>query len=179
MADARPFPSPPSRGRRRRSAAPWLGLAALLVCSSGATGREPPAQGGLTPVELRCDGAVDPLGVDAAPPRLSWKLRGEAGRGLRQRAWQVLVASSLDRVTSQQGDLWDSGRVESEEQLHVPYAGRALHSAEQVFWKVRVWDGEDRPSPWSAAATWTMGVLEPDGWPARWITDPGLWRVWR
>jgi hypothetical protein len=130
----------------------------------------------MTPVELRCDGAVDPLGVDAAPPRLSWKLRGEAGRGLRQRAWQVLVASSLDRLASQQGDVWDSGRVESEEQLHVPYAGRALRSAEQVFWKVRVWDGEDRPSPWSAATTWTMGVLEPDGWQARWITDAELLR---
>src|SRR2546428_10344054 len=78
--------------------------------------------GSLAPVELRCDGIMDPLGVDSAPPRLSWQLRGE-GRGLRQRGWQVLVASSPESLSHDQGDVWDSGHVESDEQLHVPSGG--------------------------------------------------------
>lgn len=135
--------------------------------------RESP--GSLAPVALRCDGIVDPLGIDSAPPRLSWQLRGE-GQGLRQGAWQVLVSSSLDGLERNRGDVWDSGRVESDEQLHVPYGGRALRSNEQVFWKLKVWDGGNHASVWSAPATWTMGVLEPAGWQARWITDPDLLR---
>jgi hypothetical protein len=127
----------------------------------------------LAPAELRCDGMVDPLGVDSTPPRLSWQLRGE-GQGLRQSAWQILVAPSLDGLARDRGDVWDSGRVESDEQLHVPYRGRALRSSEQAFWKVKVWDGEGRASAWSEAARWTMGLLEPGDWRARWITDPEL-----
>lgn len=119
---------------------------------------------------------VDPLGVDAAPPRLSWQLKGDGRRGLRQSAWQVLAASSRDGLDSDQGDVWDSGAVPSAEQAHVPYRGRPLRSAEQVFWKVRVWDGEGRPSVWSRPATWTMGVLDASDWRGRWITDPGLLR---
>jgi hypothetical protein len=117
---------------------------------------------------------VDPLGVDSDPPRLSWKLEGDGTRGLGQGAWRVVVASSPGLLDADQGDVWDSGRVESGEQIHVPYTGRPLRSSEQVFWKVRVWDGEGRVSDWSAPATWTMGVLDPGDWQAAWITDPGL-----
>lgn len=129
----------------------------------------------LAPAALLCDGVVDPLGVDSTPPRLSWQLRGE-GQGLRQSAWQVVVSSSLEGLERERGDVWDSGRVESDEQLHVPYRGRALRSSEQVFWKVKVWDGDGRASAWSETARWTMGLLEPGDWRARWITDPDLLR---
>jgi len=128
----------------------------------------------LRAVELRCDSMVDPLGVDSAPPRLSWKLQGDGTRGLRQGARQIVVATTLDRLLADRGDVWDSGRVASNEQLYVPYGGPALRTAEQVFWKVRVWDGEGHPSAWSAPATLTMGVLEPGDWKALWITDGGL-----
>ena len=128
-----------------------------------------------TPAALRCDGMADPLGIDSVPPRLSWQLRGD-GQGLRQRAWQALVSSSRESLDRDRGDVWDSGRVETDEQLHVPYGGRPLRTSEQVFWKVRVWDGDNHASVWSAPATWTMGLLEPGDWRARWITDPGLLR---
>jgi alpha-L-rhamnosidase len=134
-----------------------------------------PGPASLAPGELRCDGMADPLGIDSSPPRLSWQLRGD-GQGLRETAWQVLVSSSLEGLEGDRGDVWDSGRVETAEQIHVPYRGRALRSAEQVFWKVRVWDGEGRVSAWSEAARWTMGLLEPGDWLARWLTDADLLR---
>jgi hypothetical protein len=152
-------------------------LAALAAVAWAVTPRTAAdGSGALTPVGLRCDWMVDPLGVDSAPPRLSWQLEGDGRRGLRQRAWQVVVASSEEGLKADRGDIWDSGRVESDEQLHVPYGGRPLRSAERVFWKVRVWDAEDRPSAWSAPGSWTMGVLEPADWHGRWITDPALLR---
>jgi alpha-L-rhamnosidase len=146
-----------------------VALALVTLIALGAA----PSPASLTPVELRCDGMADPLGIDSSPPRLSWQLRGD-GRGLRQTAWQALVSSSLEGLDRDRGDVWDSGRVETDEQIHAPYRGRALRSAEQVFWKVRVWDAEGRASAWSAPARWTMGLLDATDWRARWITDPEL-----
>jgi len=122
----------------------------------------------LTPTELRCEYAKNPLGVDVANPRLFWKLES-AMRSQRQSAFQILVASSFDNLAQDKGDLWDSGKVESDETIHIPYKGLPLKSSQQVFWKVRVWDKDGSVCPWSESATWTMGILNEADWKARWI----------
>ena len=64
----------------------------------------------LEPVDLRCEYLRDPLGIDAARPRLSWALRGGA-RGERQSAYRVVVATTVEKALAGTGDLWDSGEV--------------------------------------------------------------------
>jgi len=134
----------------------WLTLLALTLSAHAA----------LTPVALRCDYAVNPLGVDSPSPRLFWKL---AGSSQKQTAYQILAASSASLLAQDRGDLWDSGKVSSEDTLQINYAGSPLLTAEPVFWKVRVWDEQGSVSAWSPAATWTMGVLAAADWKARWI----------
>ncbi len=89
-----------------------------------------------------------------------------------QSAYQILVASSAERLARDEGDLWDSGRVPSDDSTNVSYAGQTLTTAQSVHWKVRVWDGAGRVSPWSAPATWTAGVFADSEWTARWIGAP-------
>ncbi len=125
----------------------------------------------LTVAQLRCEYAVDPLGVDLAKPRLSWIVESDE-RGERQTTYQILVATTPERLARGEGDLWNSGHVESDETLHVPYAGVALRSSQPVFWKVRAWDKDAAPSDWSKPATWTMGVLRDGDWRAKWIVAP-------
>ncbi|NLH43119.1 MAG: family 78 glycoside hydrolase catalytic domain [Planctomycetes bacterium] len=125
-------------------------------------------QGDVSPVELRCEYGVDPLGIDSPAPRLYWKLESRV-RGQGQTAYQLLVATSREVLSQGTGDLWDSGKVLSEETTHIAYAGKPLGSSQQVFWRVRVWDKDGSPSAWSRPASWTMGVLEPGDWRARWI----------
>ncbi len=125
----------------------------------------------LLPADLRCDYAVNPLGVDSPNPRLFWTVASKE-RGQKQTAWQILVASSPRLLASDQGDLWDSGKVASDETIQISYAGQPLKSSQEVFWKVRVWDVSGKVSAWSKPATWTMGLLNPDVWQARWITFP-------
>jgi hypothetical protein len=125
--------------------------------------------GSLTPVDLRCEYVSDPLGVDVTHPRLFWKLRS-TGRYQHQTACQILAASSPGSLAHDEGDVWDSGRVASEETIQIPYGGPPLRPSQQVFWKVRVWDGDGRVSPWSQPASWTMGLLNQEDWQARWIT---------
>ena len=117
---------------------------------------------------LRCEYLVNPLGLDVAEPRLSWILESEK-RGQVQSAYQVLVADSEENLKQNKGDLWNSGKVRSDQSNQVVYEGKPLTSRVRCYWKVRVWDKDDRVSAWSEPAMWTVGLLEPEDWQARWI----------
>jgi len=69
----------------------------------------------------------------------------------------------------EKGDLWDTGKIVSEECLHIRYGGKKLQSGMKVFWKVRVWDGNDTASDWSSAANWEMSFLDAAEWNTTWI----------
>ncbi len=107
---------------------------------------------------LRCEYRSDPLGVDTSAPRLSWVIASDR-RGEVQTAYQVLVASTPESLAQNQGDLWDSGRVASDRQNQVEYAGQPLAARMRCHWKVRAWDREGKESAWSPPAQWTMGLL--------------------
>jgi len=119
----------------------------------------------------RCEYRVNPVGLDVLQPRLSWTL-GSDQRGQRQTAYQVLAASSPEQLAAGRGDLWDSGKVLSDQTLHVGYMGQPLVSRQRVWWKARAWDKDGQPSAWSPPATWTMGLLQSADWRAKWIADP-------
>ena len=126
----------------------------------------PSARAALTPVDLRCDYAVNPLGVDSAAPRLFWKVTGDQ-RGERQTAYEVVVADSPEHLDASQG--WDSAKVASDDTTQIVFPAVFLKSNQQFFWKVRVWDAAAQASDWSHTATWTEGVLYPADWSAHWI----------
>lgn len=117
---------------------------------------------------LHCEHLADPLGIDVVKPRLSWVIES-ARRGERQTAYQVLVASTPAFLAKDQGDLWDSGKVASDQSVLVAYSGKPLESRQRCHWKVRVWDKVGEPSPWGAQASWSMGLLQPGDWHGRWI----------
>jgi hypothetical protein len=135
-------------------------LSCLLFCSL--------ASAAVQPVRLECEARSNPLGVDAAQPRLSWVLES-AEKGQRQTAYRILVASKPELLQPGHADLWDSGEVLSEETINIVYAGKALESNQRCFWQVQA---RDRAGVWTKAAAiaeWTMGLLEPGEWKARWI----------
>ena len=124
----------------------WL---AMLLAALGL----PAALGTARPCKsTSCDAntSTTPWASTPRQPRLSWTLRSDV-RGQRQTAYQVLVASSPELLQGQQGDLWDSGRVSSDETAQVVYAGKPLPSRQACFWKVRAWDRDGTPSAWSHA----------------------------
>ena len=131
-----------------------------MVLAAGLAGVS--AQAALTPVDLCCALRVNPLGIGDANPRLSWQLQSDGtSRGEIQSAYQIQVGS-----TPGAADLWDSGKVASSQTVDIVYAGGPLTSGEQCYWRVRMYDGSNNVSAWSATAQWSMGLLSPTDWPA-------------
>ena len=127
----------------------------------------PSAMAATTVCTLRCEDLDDPLGIDAARPRLSWIVASDQ-RGQRQTAYQILVASTRDRLQANLADLWDSGKAASDATIQIAYGGSPLASRQACFWKVRVWDNDGRIAE-SKTARWEMGLVQPGDWQARWI----------
>jgi alpha-L-rhamnosidase len=126
--------------------------------------------GDVAPAQLRCEYADQPLAVESLKPRLSWINEAKSDRrGLRQSAYQVLVASTPELLAKEQGDLWDTGRVESDASNQIEYSGLPLRARQLCYWTVRTWDQDHRASRWSQPAMWIMGLLSADDWQAQWI----------
>jgi len=124
----------------------------------------------VSPSSLTCEHLCNPLGIDVAKPRLSWTISSDR-RGEVQKAYQVLVASNEQLLGSDRGDLWDSGKVASDQSVLVGYGGKPLRSEMRCCWKVRVWGRDGKPSPWSESAFWTMGLLGKTSWKGAWIAN--------
>jgi alpha-L-rhamnosidase len=125
--------------------------------------------------DLRCEYAVNPLGIGTAVPRLFWQLTGE-GRGRRQTAYQVIAAGSPEAlVENGRGLAWDSGKVASTASIAIEYSGPPLTSRERVYWRVRCWDEADQPGGWSELAWFEAALLDPKDWRAGWIGYAGGW----
>ncbi|GAA2330685.1 alpha-rhamnosidase [Streptomyces violaceusniger] len=152
-----------------------LGAAALLLATALVTGSPTAvADSGLHVSGATVDGRAEPLGVDAARPLLGWKLDAPS-RNAMQSAYQVLVATSAERLAHDQGNVWDSGKRRSDESVGVPYGGQRLSPRTRYHWKVRVWDEHGRASAWSAPSSWETALRAPEDWEgARWIgpSDP-------
>ncbi len=124
---------------------------------------------GAAPTRLQSEGMTEPLGIDITHPRLSWQLQ-DSRRGARQTAYEVRVAASAEALSQDHADVWDSGKVGSDQSVNVPYGGPSPESRRRYYWQVRVWDAQGQPSPYSAATWWEMGLLSSQDWKARWIT---------
>jgi alpha-L-rhamnosidase len=125
-------------------------------------------------LNLICEYQTNPLGIDISNPRLSWILEqnNQKDRGQKQTAYHILVASSQEKLAKDEGDLWDTGKIASDQSRQVEYNGKPLPSRTKCFWKVMTWDKNRLPSPWSEPAYWSMGLLEKGNWSAQWIGSP-------
>jgi len=120
------------------------------------------------PVHLTCEYQMNPHPLDVLP-RFSWWLN-DSRRGARQSAYRILVASSPEKLAAGEGDLWDTGKVESDDSTLIPYGGKTLLSRQQCWWKVMTWDANGKASGWSNPATFEMALLNKSDWKARWIS---------
>ncbi len=140
----------------------WFLIVLLLVVSSlHSFGEE------IAVKNLKTEMLVNPLGIDMKQPRLSWEISGTK-REIVQTFYHVIVASTPGRLKENQGDIWDSGKVQSNKSVNVIFRGETLKPREICYWKVKVWAGENE-SEWSESAFWSVGLLYENNWQGNWI----------
>jgi len=120
---------------------------------------------------LRCEYKVNPLGIDIAGPRLSWVLESEL-RDVKQAAYRITAASSVRQLQDENDLLWDSGRRQSDQSIHIEYEGKKPVSRQRIYWQVRIWDNHGNDAISAEIAWWEMGLLDTAEWKAGWITQP-------
>ncbi len=135
----------------------------LLIAGAAAAG-EPPGK----PLNLRVDDLPDPVGT-GAQPAFGWFVTDPDPNEI-QTGYHILVASTAAKIAAGEGDVWDSGMVDSRRQNHVAYAGAPLESDRRYHWAVRTRDRDGKAGPYSEPAAFTVGLLENSDWSgAFWI----------
>lgn len=120
--------------------------------------------------ELSCEQKIDPVGIDTAKPRFSWKISSQQ-RGFIQSAYHIIVSDSKEKLSKDEGNVWNSGKCLSDKSILVSYNGKELKSSTKYYWKVKVWrKGGNKSSEWSKSGTFVTGILSTDDWgKAKWI----------
>lgn len=121
------------------------------------------------PSHLTCESLTTPLGMDEPRPALSWQLQDER-RGAAQTAYEIEVATSAAKFTSDSPDVWDSGQIRSAQSVGIRYAGPTLKPFTRYYWRVKAWDREGKLYPASDFSWWETGLLDPVNWQAKWIS---------
>ena len=138
----------------------WAGLVLQLAVFHVA------CEGGAKPEQLVVgEGFVEPLGFHDPTPTFSWKLPTGTKS---QTSYQIEV-----RDASEEKTIWDSGWIESDQSIFVPYGGPPLTSRQKLSWRVRFRDEFGRESDWSSSASFELGLLSSDDWKAQWIRPQG------
>ena len=138
--------------------------AAFLLCAASAPAQPQRPAG---PTHLETDSLVTPLGIDSRAPAFSWQLH-DARRGARQTAYRIEVASTPALLQSGKADLWDSGKIASDQSIGVRYAGSSLQPEHRYYWRVTAWDQDSRPYPAPGTSWWETGLMD-SPWQAQWI----------
>ncbi len=144
-------------------------LTLLLATLFFAPGLAPAAD--LSPAtvdQLRCEYRQNPMGLTVERPRMFWQMV-DARRGAAQTAYQILVADDPKTLDAGEGNVWDTGRVESDQSIQIVYDGKPLASCKSYHWKVRIWDAEGKPTDYSQTATFRTGMFKPEDVKAKWI----------
>ena len=115
---------------------------------------------------LKSEYISNPIGMDVAP-QFSWRLESDR-RTTKQIACRIIVSTSLELLHLNQGDVWDTGQIDSSQSVGIRYSGQELISRQRYWWKVQVWDNHQAIS-WSEPAFFEMGLLNPEDWEFGWV----------
>jgi alpha-L-rhamnosidase len=119
---------------------------------------------------LTCDYRNNPKGVDNVRPMLGWQITSSRNN-VYQSAYHILVASNMEFLDRNKGDVWDSGKVISSQSQGVRYAGHTLIAGQRYYWKVRIWDEKGLDTNWSKPSQWSAGLLNEKDWAGQWISN--------
>lgn len=114
--------------------------------------------------QLKCNSYVNPNQIDDKQPTFSWCLESYSP-GIRQLAYELQV--ELEPFDKKREIVWNSGKIFSDNSLHILYDGIDLIPNSTYFWHVKVWINAGNPLL-SEEAYFETGLMG-ECWRAKWI----------
>lgn len=121
------------------------------------------------PVALQCEYLLNPIGIDATKPRLSWSM-ADTRQDAKQTAYRIVVGRDSVAVSKKRGTSWDSGKITSANRL-VNYTGQPLTAFSKYFWTIELWDKNGKLAGKAPVASFETGMMTADQWKGSWISD--------
>lgn len=149
-----------------------ISICCLLIMLVGCIHMEIP----FTVERMQVEMKTCPEGIDVRKPRFSWLIFSDF-KDVVQTEYRIQVASSLENLEKGHDLLWDSGLVESQDNLFIPYDGKELKSCDVCYWRVKV-NTNVANGGWSEPARWSMGLLDDTDWKAQWIGEDSISNEW-
>lgn len=127
-------------------------------------------------VNLQTDYRDNPLGIDFKEPEFNWAMESTV-RGQKQTAYKIGVASTYAKAVSGEFDVWDSGKVMSNN-THAVYGkenGEGAVTAKQLlpeteyYWTVTAFDMDEKEVHASQIATFETALFGDFGENNKWI----------
>lgn len=143
-----------------------------LVLSMILSGNVIATNSGTQIIDTKVENTKNPIGIDVTKPRFSWKMDSIV-TGQLQTKYQVIVSTTVDKLATDNGDVWDSGVITSDVSNGVEYAGTALQSRQKYYWKVYVYD-KDGNKLVSENSYFEMGLLNKSLWSGQFISSNKL-----
>ncbi|MFM1913190.1 MAG: hypothetical protein RIR51_1028 [Bacteroidota bacterium] len=84
--------------------------------------------------------------INDSNPEFGWLVPNDIPE---QKAYQILVSSTIKGIKNYNGDRWDSGMVNSSESADISYSGNDLVPNKEYYWRLRIWDEKGNSSPYS------------------------------
>jgi alpha-L-rhamnosidase len=128
------------------------------------------AQSPLQPDRLTCEYIVNPLGIDIHSPQFSWTFR-TSGFNQYQSAYEIIITDNHDDAQVLKGDIWSTGKIKSKQNTNISYQGSPLKSFTRYYWRVKVYNQDDKASDWSEVNWFETAMLQQSDWKAKWISD--------
>jgi alpha-L-rhamnosidase len=126
-----------------------------------------PTQEKLIFEKLLCESAENPIYINTYQPHFTWIVKSPVHNQYQQ-AYQLYLASSKEALEREDGNIWTSNKVNSDQTMHVRYGGKPLESNKTYFWKVKIWDKENNEFV-SRVEEFTTTLMSSDDWNAKWI----------
>lgn len=100
--------------------------------------------------DFRIEYREQPKGLAVKIPRFSWKI-ASGDNNVVQTAWHLIVSSA-------EKCFWDSGKIESDQSVLVPYAGQALTREQEYQVSLEIWDNYGNRA--KAETAFTTGIFD-------------------
>lgn len=151
----------------------WI-IVVMAISTIGLQGCGAAKVAGIT--NLKVNYRTNPMGIDDPVPVFSWQMSSEE-KDKSQSAYRIIVwehGTEDEEITNKSPEIsnyvWDSGKVESDLSVSIPYEGEELKPQTRYDWSVEVWDEEDKNYTSEEAAYFETGLMGEFPEEAHWIS---------